>query len=95
MRCIPTTSVLHYWRDYSTRASRTDDHYAENHFLELKIDYFLELNYDTSRPLTIWGAGQKGKKVAKLLKQKGINFIWICDNPKKIGKHMPLGHLPM
>lgn len=88
MRCIPTTSVLHYWRDYSTRASRTDDHYAENHFLELKIDYFLELNYDASRPLTIWGAGQKGKKVAKLLKQKGINFIWICDNPKKIGKHI-------
>ncbi|WP_040278568.1 glycosyltransferase family 2 protein [Psychroserpens damuponensis] len=88
MCCIPTTSVLHYWRDYSTRASRTDDHYAENHFLELKVDYFLELNYEPSRPLTIWGAGQKGKKVAKLLKERNVPFIWICDNPKKIGKHI-------
>jgi glycosyltransferase involved in cell wall biosynthesis len=88
IQCIPTTSVLHYWRDYNTRASRTDEHYAENHFLELKIDYFLELNYDTSRPLTIWGAGQKGKKVAQLLQRRQIPFIWICDNPKKIGKHI-------
>lgn len=88
MRCIPSSSILHYWRDYSTRASRTDEHYAENNFLELKVDYFLDLNYDASRPLTIWGAGKKGKKVAKLLKQKKIEFIWICDNPKKIGKHI-------
>ena len=86
--CIPSTAELHYWRDYSTRASRTDDHYAENHFLELKVDYFLELNYDATRPLTVWGAGQKGKKVAMLLKNKHIPFIWICDNPKKIGKHI-------
>lgn len=88
IKCIPSDTILHYWRDYSTRASRTDDHYAENHFLELKVDYFLALNYDELRPLTIWGAGQKGKKVARLLKQKEINFIWICDNPKKIGKHI-------
>ena len=88
IKCIPSTAVLHYWRDYSTRASRTDEHYAENHFLELKVDYFLELNYNPSRQLTIWGAGQKGKKVAKLLKEKKIPFIWICDNPKKIGKHI-------
>lgn len=88
IKCIPSKSILHYWRDYSTRASRTNAHYAENHFLELKVDYFLELNYDASRPLSVWGAGQKGKKVAKLLKQKGIDFTWICDNPKKIGKHI-------
>ncbi|MCD2259005.1 glycosyltransferase family 2 protein [Psychroserpens luteolus] len=88
IKCIPSNTVLHYWRDYSTRASRTDEHYAENHFLELKVDYFLELNYDAFRPLTIWGAGQKGKKVAQLLKTKHIPFIWICDNPKKIGKHI-------
>jgi glycosyltransferase involved in cell wall biosynthesis len=88
IKCIPSNTVLHYWRDYSTRASRTHEHYAENHFLELKVDYFLELNYDNSRPLSVWGAGQKGKKVTKLLKLKGIDFTWICDNPKKIGKHI-------
>ncbi|WP_460219015.1 glycosyltransferase family 2 protein [Psychroserpens sp. MEBiC05023] len=88
IKCIPSQSVLHYWRDYSTRASRIDEHYAENHFLELKLDYFLELDFDTSRPLTVWGAGQKGKKVATLLKEKNVKFTWICDNPKKIGKHI-------
>lgn len=88
IKCIPSTKILHYWRDYSTRASRTDENYAENHFLDLKIHYFLELHYHPKRPLVIWGAGQKGKTIAKLLQKKEVNFIWICDNPKKIGKHI-------
>ncbi|WP_040250755.1 glycosyltransferase family 2 protein [Psychroserpens mesophilus] len=88
IRCIPSRKLLHYWRDYSTRASRTDSNYAENHFLELKLHYFLDLNHEASRPLVIWGAGQKGKTIAKLLQKNKISFIWICDNPKKIGKHI-------
>lgn len=86
LRCIPCDEVLHQWRDYSTRASRTHEHYAENHFIELKLHYFLKLDHDTSRPLVVWGAGSKGKKVAKTLVEKGIPFFWICDNPKKIGR---------
>ena len=84
IKCIPSNQLLHYWRDYSTRASRTDSNYAENHFLDIKLHYFLELNHINSRPLTIWGAGKKGKTIAKLLQTKGIDFIWICDNPKKL-----------
>ncbi|WP_142786467.1 glycosyltransferase family 2 protein [Changchengzhania lutea] len=84
--CIPCDIVLHNWRDYSTRASRTDAHYAENHFIDLKLDYFLELDYDDTKTLVVWGAGNKGKLVAKQLIKKGIDFEWICDNPKKIGK---------
>ena len=86
--CIPCDEVLLHWRDYSTRTSRTHDNYAHNHFLELKVHYFLELNYDVTRPLAIWGAGAKGKTLAKLLIKNGIPFYWICDNPKKIGKHI-------
>lgn len=88
IKCIPSNHLLHYWRDYNTRASRTDSNYAENHFLDIKLHYFLELNYNESRPLTVWGAGKKGKTIAKILLTKGISFIWICDNPKKIGKHI-------
>ncbi len=88
IKCIPTQNILHYWRDHKNRASRTDDHYAENNFLELKTDYFIELDYNPNRPLAIWGAGQKGKKIAKLLRSKNINFQWFCDNPKKIGKNI-------
>lgn len=86
IECIPCNKVIHYWRDYSSRTSRTHEHYAENHFLDLKLHYFLKLNYDGSRPLAIWGAGNKGKTVAKKLIAKEIPFYWICDNPKKIGK---------
>ncbi|MCB0398426.1 MAG: glycosyltransferase family 2 protein [Winogradskyella sp.] len=85
-RCIPCDKVLLHWRDYSTRTSRTHEHYAINYFLDIKVHYFLELDYDTTRPLVIWGAGNKGKTVAKLLIEKEIPFYWICDNQKKIGK---------
>jgi len=86
LKCIPSQDVIHLWRDYSTRTSRTHEHYAENHFIDLKLHYFLKLNYDASRPLAIWGAGLKGKTIAKCLVEAQIPFYWICDNPKKIGK---------
>jgi glycosyltransferase involved in cell wall biosynthesis len=88
MKCIPCNQAIHHWRDYSTRTSRTHEHYAQNYFLDIKLNYFLELDYDAKRVLTVWGAGYKGKRIAKLLKSKGIAFVWICDNPKKIGKHI-------
>lgn len=87
-KCIPCDKVLLHWRDYSTRTSRTHEHYAINYFLDIKVHYFLELDYNPERPLTIWGAGNKGKTVAKLLIEKKIPFFWICDNEKKIGKHI-------
>lgn len=84
--CIPCDKILHYWRDYPTRTSRTHEHYALNYFLDIKMHYFLKLDYDASRPLVVWGAGFKGKSVAKTLIKNAIPFYWICDNPKKIGK---------
>lgn len=86
LTCIPCSETLHLWRDYSSRTSRTHEHYAQNNFLELKVNYFIELDYQASRPLVIWGAGRKGKTVACLLQNQNIPFYWICDNPKKIGK---------
>jgi len=87
-RCIPCDKTLHHWRDYETRTSRTHEHYALNHFLEIKLHYFLKLDYDATRPLVIWGAGLKGKTSAKILMDHAIPFFWICDNPKKIGKYI-------
>lgn len=85
-KCIPCNTVIHKWRDYSTRTSRTDAHYAENHFIPLKLNYFLELDYNSEKNLILWGAGRKGKALAKLLIQKEVSFEWICDNPNKIGR---------
>ena len=84
--CIPCDEILHDWRDYNTRTSRTHQHYAENHFIPLKLDYFLELDYNPNKTLVVWGAGNKGKTIAKLLIEKNIPFEWICDNPNKIGR---------
>lgn len=85
-KCIPCSELLHYWRDYSSRTSRTHEHYAQNYFLDIKLHYYLKLDFDKNRPLTIWGAGFKGKTIAKQLVELNIPFQWICDNPKKIGK---------
>ena len=86
LKCIPSSEMLHYWRDYDHRTSRTSDHYAENSFLEIKLHYFLKLNHVHKRPLVVWGAGTKGKNIAKSLVEKQIDFYWVCDNANKIGK---------
>ncbi len=88
IKCIPCGEVLHKWRDYSWRSSRTHVHYAQNYLLEIKTKYFIAIDYNSKRPLVIWGAGFKGKTIAKYLLQFDIQFIWICDNPKKIGKQI-------
>jgi len=86
LKIIPCHEVLHLWRDYDTRTSRTHEHYAQNYFLDIKLHYFLKLDYQPNRPLVIWGAGFKGKTIAKTLLERHIDFTWLCDNPKKIGK---------
>ncbi len=88
MKCIPCNEVLHHWRDYSTRTSRTSEHYAQNYFLDIKLHYFLKLDYDHKKPLVLWGAGNKGKSIAKELLREQIDFHWLCDNQKKIGKEI-------
>ena len=86
LECIPCDKVLHHWRDYDSRTSRTSEHYAANYFLDIKLHYFIKLEYDPGRPLVVWGAGSKGKTIAKSLIEKKMDFTWICDNPNKIGK---------
>ncbi len=95
LKCLPSTRVMHYWRDYDHRTSRTSVHYAQNYFLELKLHYFLKLDRDPARPLALWGAGNKGKTLARGLLKQGHPFRWLCDNPKKIGRKIygvPMEH---
>ena len=85
-QCIPCSEKLHLWRDYPSRTSRTHEHYAQNYFLDLKFKYFVKLHYDSRRPLVIWGAGFKGKHLARMFLSRSIPFVWMCDNPNKIGR---------
>jgi len=77
--------VMHYWRDHPNRSSRTDEHYSDNRFLELKLHYFLEEDYNNEIPLALWGAGKKGKKIAQILGNAKVRFHWLTGNANKIG----------
>ncbi len=88
LKPIACAKVLHHWRDYATRTSRTDDNYADNTFIAIKADYFISQEYDKEKNLVVWGAGRKGKALAQIFIKHNIDFYWICDNPKKIGKHI-------
>jgi len=81
--------ILHYWRDHTGRVSRNNPEYADQQFFDLKLKYFFELERDKSRELILWGAGSKGKKLArKILDGYEKSFRWITDNPKKIGERI-------
>jgi FlaA1/EpsC-like NDP-sugar epimerase len=81
-------AVLHHWRDYPERSSRSDANYADNRFLALKVAYFVALEYEESARICLWGSGKKGKAIAKLLQEHGIPFHWITNNEKKIGHNI-------
>lgn len=81
---IGVQQVLHHWRDYPSRTSRTNEHYKDNAFLQLKARYFHALDFDPKTKLVLWGAGSKGKKLAKILLDLQLNFKWITNNPNKL-----------
>ena len=85
LEILPVNQVIHYWRDYHNRTSRTDPNYSDNRFLELKIKYFLEQDHRHGLDLILWGAGRKGKAIAKALIEARVDFNWVCNNPNKIG----------
>ncbi len=86
LKIAHVTEVIHYWRDYEYRTSRTDPNYADNRFTELKVMHFLDQDYDSSLSLVLWGAGKKGKRVAQLLVENQVRFQWVSNNANKIGR---------
>lgn len=88
LRIVGMDSVLHYWRDRSDRISRTWDCYKDNRYFDLKLRYFYQIDRDLSRPLVLWGAGPNGKDMVKLLQPRNEKIHWVCDNQRKIGKHV-------
>lgn len=77
--------VIHRWRDRPERASRTLSQYADQTFFEIKVRYFVQLDYDPTRPLCLWGAGRKGKALARHLLDAGLPVQWYTDNERKVG----------
>jgi hypothetical protein len=84
IKAVP--EVLHFWRDHGARASRNDPNYAQQDFVDLKLHYLLKCEDLAKRKVILWGAGRTGKLWAKALIEKEIDFSWVTDNEKKIGK---------
>jgi len=84
-KAVSSKHLLHYWRDYAERASRTDPHYQDHQHYQLKVHYFLQLECDSSSHIVLWSAGKKSKELSKHLIERAIDFTWVCTNEKKIG----------
>jgi len=80
---IPET--VHLWRDHSDRTSRNNPIYADQNYLELKLFWFLKLHYNPERSFAIWGAGKKGKFMARYFLKQKCDFHWMTNNSKKQG----------
>lgn len=80
--------TVHLWRDHNDRTSRNHPNYQQNAFFKIKLHYFFELDRIAKRPLVVWGAGPKGKVMAKLLQEREETFIWASNNPNKHGHNI-------
>lgn len=85
MQVIGVDAVVHHWRDSQWRTSRTDSTYFPMAYYPLKVKWFLQLDYQPDKDLMVWGAGKKGKLIARLLFEHGIPFRWVTDNENKHG----------
>lgn len=88
LKVVSSPEVLHFWRDHPERASRNDPHYTDQTFFSLKLDHFFEADRLSSRQLVLWGAGRKGKQLARELIGRGKTFSWVCNNEKKAGNEI-------
>lgn len=87
IRVVP--EVIHLWRDHSSRSSRQLKEYADQNFFKLKVYYLQALKVvDANLPLLLWGAGKKGKSLAALLREAGIDFMWSCNTESKWGHYI-------
>jgi glycosyltransferase involved in cell wall biosynthesis len=86
LTCLP--EVLHRWRDSDTRLTRTDARYRREAHLAIKSD-FISRRLGLERGLILWGAGEVGLKVSRLLRAKGHRIEQFVElHPRKIGTKM-------
>lgn len=86
LKIMGSTHITHHWYDHANRTSRNDDHYFKNSFFDLKVRYFLQLDKKPDRDILIYGAGYKGKTLAKMFLERNEKIVWCSNNEKKVGK---------
>ncbi|MFZ5470258.1 MAG: glycosyltransferase [Myxococcota bacterium] len=85
--CLP--EVLFRWRDHEARLTRTANRYALHRHLWLKAHFLATTTLPVGRPIVVWGAGEVGLVLARLLRDEGVEVARFVDvHPKKIGQRI-------
>ena len=79
--------VLFRWRHRPGRATFQDGRYAPERFREAKAGHLARRIISSGLPLTVWGAGPTGKRMARALESHGLFASRFIDiDPRKIGR---------
>lgn len=84
IKVLAIPEVVLHWRDHPERASRNLQQYRDVTFFKLKWKRFLELDRAREKSLVLYGAGPKGKKLAKIILADTTDFYWVSGNQNKI-----------
>jgi glycosyltransferase involved in cell wall biosynthesis len=77
--------LLHRWRDHDARLTRTDARYHLASHARLRARVLLERFAGVE--LTVWGAGQVGLELTRLLRAGGAKLARLVDiSPRKVGQ---------
>lgn len=77
--------VLHRWRDHDRRLTRRDARYALERHLDLKADVLARRFAGV--PLTLWGATETGRGLARRLLTRGATIERFVElAPRKLGQ---------
>lgn len=85
LKFIGIEEITLYWREHPRRTSRNSEIYQQNSFFQLKLQWFFQLKMNNEEPLALFGAGSKGKIVARFLLHKEIPFQWYDLRFEKYG----------
>lgn len=78
--------VLLRWRHREGRLTFSDGRYALPLFDEVKARYLAPKLLGRGLPVTVWGAGKTGKRLARALEPHGVRAVRFVDiDPRKIG----------
>jgi hypothetical protein len=85
-RLAKVPAVLLRWRHHEGRATFRDPRYAVARFIDAKGEHLAAYVRSLGRPVTVWGAGQTGKRVARAMDRGGVCAARFVDvDPRKIG----------
>jgi glycosyltransferase involved in cell wall biosynthesis len=86
-RLTAVSEVLHRWRDHDRRLTRQDARYALERHLDLKADVLARRFAGV--PLTLWGATETGRGLARRLLARGARVERFVElSPRKVGQRI-------